>query len=147
MINNFFISEIPLDIEFLKNKLNNPKAGGYVSFEGWIRNHNEGKDVLRLEYEVYEKMSVKEAEKIFKEAAEKFNIVDISCAHRKGLLEIGDIAVYVGVVSIHRGDAFKACEYIINQIKIRLPIWKKEYYKDGITEWVNCQECSKHIIH
>ncbi len=139
MINTFEVWDKDINIEYLKKELLDSTCGAYVSFEGWIRNNNDGKSVLKLEYEVYEKMAIKEAQKIFNESREKFQVVNLSCIHRKGLLNIGDIAIYIGVTSFHRGSAFKACEYIINQIKIRLPIWKKEYYTDDHSEWVNCK--------
>lgn len=140
----FKISDTFIEPSKLRDYLNNPSAGAFVIFEGIVRNHNEGKEVLQLEYEAYEKMCEKEAEKIFKEAKNLYKIFEIVCIHRVGLLEIGDIAVWLGVNSAHRGDSFKACEYIINQIKTRLPIWKKEYYTSGDSGWVNCEECSKH---
>jgi molybdopterin synthase catalytic subunit len=141
----FSISEVPLENIDLKEYLKNPQAGGFVTFEGWVRNHNEGKEVTLLEYEAYEALAKKEALKIFAEAKEQFNILDAKCVHRAGKLNIGEMAVWVGVTSIHRGNAFLACEYIIDQVKIRLPIWKKEYYINGDTGWVNCQECASHL--
>ena len=144
MQNKFQVFSDKIEVNLLKNNLLNSEVGAYVSFEGLVRNHNDGKEVLQLEYEIYEKMSIKEAEKILIEAKKNFDLVDFLCVHRKGLLQIGDIAVYVGVTAFHRGAAFQACEYIINQIKVRLPIWKKEYYVNGSAEWVNCQECLKH---
>lgn len=140
----FKISEETIEKSSLYEYLINPSAGAFVIFEGLVRNHNEGKQVLQLEYEAYEKMCEKEAEKIFKEAKERFKVFDIVCIHRTGLLQIGDIAVWVGVNSAHRGDSFKACEFVIDEIKTRLPIWKKEYYTNGDSGWVNCEECSKH---
>lgn len=141
----FKISEETIEKSSLYEYLINPSAGAFVIFEGLVRNHNEGKQVLQLEYEAYETMCEKEAEKIFKEAKERFKVFDIVCIHRTGLLQIGDIAVWVGVNSAHRGDSFKACEFVIDEIKTRLPIWKKEYYTNGDSGWVNCEECSKHI--
>ena len=140
----FDISSEPIEALNLKETLINPSAGAMVIFEGLVRNHNEGKAVTLLEYEAYETLCKKEAEVIFKEAKEQFKIFDITCIHRVGKLEIGHIAVWVGVNSAHRGDSFKACEYIINEIKTRLPIWKKEYYVDGDSGWVNCEKCATH---
>lgn len=141
----FAVSEKKLEEMDLKADLKNHSAGGFVCFEGWVRDYNEGKNVLMLEYEAYETMAKKEAEKIISEAKEKFSILNAKCVHRTGKLEIGEMAVWVGAISVHRGNAFKACEYIIDQVKIRLPIWKKEYYTDGDSGWVNCQECASHI--
>jgi molybdopterin synthase catalytic subunit len=126
----------------LRCTLVHPGAGAYASFEGWIRNENEGEAVRRLEYESYEPLAVKEGERVLEEAARKFPILKARCVHRVGLLEIGECAVWVGVTSPHRGEAFDACRYIIDQVKVRLPIWKKEHYADGNSGWVNCERCA-----
>jgi len=120
-------------------------AGGYVSFEGWVRNRNEGKSVVRLEYEAYEALAQKEGLLIIEEAKNRFEIIDARCVHRLGSLALGELAVWVGVCSIHRGPAFDACEYIINEVKHRVPIWKKETYDNGDSGWVNCQQCAKAV--
>ncbi len=109
-----------------------------------MRNENEGHEVLRLEYEGYEPVAVAEGEKILAEAAEKFPYLHAHCVHRTGMLEIGDCAVWVGVASAHRDEAFKACRYIIDELKHRLPIWKKEHYTNGDSGWVNCERCAEH---
>jgi len=128
----------------LRDELLDRSAGAYVGFEGWIRDHNDGQDVLRLEYEVYEPVAIKEGEKVIAEARSKFPLMHVECVHRSGLLEIGECAVWVGVTSAHRDEAFAACRYIIDQVKVRLPIWKKEYYAEGHSGWVNCERCAKH---
>jgi molybdopterin synthase catalytic subunit len=128
----------------LRGSLTDAGAGAYASFEGWIRNRNEGQAVLRLEYESYEPLAVKEGERVLEEAAGKFPISKAACVHRVGLLEIGECAVWVGVSSPHRDEAFEACRYIIDQVKVRLPIWKKEHYADGNSGWVNCERCASH---
>lgn len=133
-----------IEPERLRAALEDPRAGAYCGFEGWVRNHNEGHDVLRLEYEAYEPLAVSEGEKIFVEARERFAIIDTRCVHRIGLLEIGDCAVWVGVASAHRDEAFQACRFVIDALKVRLPIWKKEYYVNGDSGWVNCERCARH---
>lgn len=140
----FFISSIPLKPEELNRSLSHPSAGALVTFEGWVRNHNEGHDVSALEYECYEKLAAKEGEKIVKEAIAKFGIIGAKSVHRVGKLEVGELAVWVGVTSKHRAEAFQAAQYIIDEIKLRVPIWKKEYYKSGDSGWVNCHRCSSH---
>ncbi|HEX7061916.1 MAG TPA: molybdenum cofactor biosynthesis protein MoaE [Woeseiaceae bacterium] len=131
----------------LRAELTDPAAGAFAAFEGWIRNLNEGREVLRLEYEVYEPLAIKEGEKIIAEARSRWPILHAACVHRHGLLEIGECAVWVGVSSAHRDAAFHACRYIIDQVKVRLPIWKKEHYVDGQSGWVNCERCSEHADH
>jgi molybdopterin synthase catalytic subunit len=108
-------------------------------FEGWVRNENDGRVVVRLDYEGYEAVAVKEGEAVLAEAREKFALTRAGCVHRVGSLEIGDLAVWVGVSAGHRGAAFDGCRYIIDEIKHRLPIWKKEHYADGDSGWINCQ--------
>ena len=138
------ITTSSIDLAALRAELLDPGAGAYCGFEGWIRNENEGKAVLRLEYEAYEPLAIKEGEKIIEEAQQRFPHLHAHCVHRTGLLEIGECAVWVGVSSPHRDEAFLACRYIIDELKVRLPIWKKEHYVDGHSGWVNCERCAKH---
>jgi molybdopterin synthase catalytic subunit len=141
-MNTFQITSNAIDLKAFRQRLLDPSCGAYVQFDGWVRDHNEGQQVLRLEYEVYEPMAVKEGNRVIEEAIERFGIRNARGIHRSGLMELSDVAVVVGVSSPHRGAAFDACRYIIDQIKVRLPIWKKEYYANGQTEWVNCQHCA-----
>jgi molybdopterin synthase catalytic subunit len=123
--------------------MKNHSAGGYVCFEGWVRNVNHGRDVLSLEYEAYEALAIKEGIRIIDEALNQFQVIDIQVIHTVGHLKLGDLAVWVGVISKHRGPAFDACEYVIDQLKVRVPIWKREHYVDGSSDWVECHECAK----
>lgn len=138
------ITDTAIDPDRLRDELTDAAAGAYVGFEGWIRNHNDGRDVLRLEYEVYEPLSISEGDRIIAEARDRFPILHAECVHRSGMLQIGECAVWVGVTSAHRDEAFQACRYIIDQVKVRLPIWKKEHYTDGNSGWVNCERCAEH---
>ena len=137
----------PIDPAALRESLADPGAGGFCVFEGWVRNRNEGRAVRRLEYEAYEPVAVAEAERVIAEAMQRFPFIRARCVHRVGILEIGDLAVWVGVAAAHRDEAFKACRYIIDEIKVRLPIWKKEHYVDGDSGWVNCERCARHGSH
>ena len=136
------ISNQDIDVDALRKDLANPGSGGVCIFEGWVRNNNDGRDVLQLEYEVYEPLAVSEGEKVIAEALQQFPFLEALCVHRSGVLAIGDCAVWVGVSAPHRDEAFKACRYIIDEIKTRLPIWKKEHYVDGDSGWVNCERCA-----
>ena len=138
----FSVSDIPIDPVAVRESVADNSCGALVVFEGWIRDHNEGQAVDRLEYEVYRPLAEKEGDVIINEAHDRFGITNAICIHREGLLELGDIAVIVCVSSAHRGQAFDACRYIIDEVKTRLPIWKKEHYSSGISEWVNCQHCA-----
>ena len=138
------VTDSTIEPDKLRDELLDAAAGAYVGFEGWIRNQNEGQAVLRLEYEVYEPLAIKEGEIVIAEAKAKFPILHAQCVHRSGLLQIGECAVWVGVTSAHRDEAFAACRYIIDQVKVRLPIWKKEHYVEGYSGWVNCERCAEH---
>lgn len=138
MTARFQISSEPLDPAALQRALADERAGACVTFEGWVRNRNEGQPVLSLEYEAYGALAEKEGARILAEAGEKFAILGAACAHRVGHLQLGDLAVWVGVTSEHRGAAFEACRYIIDETKARVPIWKKEHYASGATAWINC---------
>ena len=140
---NFSVTSKPIDGVAARQAVADPHCGALVVFEGWIRDHNEGREVERLEYEVYRPLAEKEGGRIIGEAIERFGVSNAVCIHREGLLELGDIAVIVCVSSPHRGEAFDACRYIIDQAKLRLPIWKREHYVTGEREWVNCQHCAE----
>jgi len=139
----FSFSEGAIDPTALRNQLADPKCGGYCSFEGWVRNNNEGHDVTRLEYEAFVDLAVKEGARIVAEAARAYGVEQAVCVHRVGSLAVGDVAVWVGVSSAHRDEAFKACRYIIDEVKHRVPIWKKEHYVNGDSGWVNCERCAQ----
>jgi molybdopterin synthase catalytic subunit len=133
----FEISRAPVDTAEWAARVEDPAAGAVVVFEGRVRNHAEGRAVRSLSYEAYDALAVKEGERVLAEALEKFEILRAACVHRVGDLEIGDCAVWVGVASAHRADGFAACRYIIDEVKRRLPIWKKEFFADGDSGWVN----------
>lgn len=112
------------------------EAGAMVVFTGIVRNHNEGQAVESLEYEAHDDLAKAEGEKILATARSLFDIEEAHCIHRVGRLQIGDVAVMVTVTAAHRKAAFDACQYIIDEIKRRVPIWKREVYTDGKTEWL-----------
>lgn len=140
---SFEISSEPIATEPWRARLADPACGGYASFEGWVRNSNEGASVTALEYEAFAPLAVKEGQRVLAEAAERFGIRRAACVHRVGRLAIGELAVWVGASAAHRDEAFRACRYIIDEVKHRLPIWKKEHYVSGATGWVNCERCAQ----
>jgi adenylyltransferase/sulfurtransferase len=140
----FDLVEHAIDGEALRRDLLSAAAGGLVIFEGLVRDHNEGRAVSALEYEIYTAMARKEAARIFAEAHEKFDVIALRGAHRSGFLNIGEMAVWVGASARHRAEAFQACRFLIDEIKSRLPVWKKEHYLEGPAEWVDCQGCYHH---
>src|SRR5471032_459696 len=135
---NFSLSATALDPAALQNALADVRAGACVTFEGWVRNRNDGQPVAALEYEAYPPLAEKEGARILAEALEKFSVLAARCVHRTGHLQLGELAVWVGVTAEHRGAAFDACRYIIDEAKARVPIWKKEHYAGGANAWINC---------
>lgn len=135
---DFSLTTEPIEPEGLKRSLATGSAGACACFEGWVRNVNEGEEVGALEYETHAEIAVAEGSAVLAEARKRFAIIEARCVHRVGKLAIGDCAVWVGVSAGHRGAAFDACRFIIDEIKHRLPIWKKEHYRKGETAWVNC---------
>lgn len=134
---SFRLSDSPIDPDALRRTLQSQAAGAYVSFEGWVRARNEGRMVTALEYEAYGALAQTEADAILAEARGKWGLLEIACVHRVGRLSLGELAVWIGVISEHRGEAFDACRYTIDELKARVPIWKKEHYTEGASIWVN----------
>lgn len=113
-------------------------CGGVVTFEGRVRDHHEGRAVTALEYEAYEALALAEGARILAEAAALFAPARVAAAHRHGRLGLGEAAVVVVAASPHRQEAFAACRWVIDAIKERLPVWKREHYADGTCAWVAC---------
>lgn len=137
----FEITSDKVDVEALRRGLMDSGCGGYTSFEGWVRNHHQGRAVSGLHYEAYADLARAEGLKILAEAEQRFGPVGLACVHRVGDLAVGDLAVWVGAAAPHRDEAFKACRYVIDELKQRLPIWKKEHYIEGESAWVDCERC------
>lgn len=133
----FALSEVTLQVGALRAALEHPQAGAFASFEGWVRNHNDGRAVRGLFYEAYASLAVAEGLRIVDEAMRRFDVLDLRCVHRVGELAIGDMAVWVGVSAAHRAAAFDACRYVIDEAKARVPIWKHERYIDGDAGWLH----------
>ena len=108
-----------------------PQSGGIDVFVGTVRDATKGKPVVRLEFEAYKSMAIKEMEKIAGQAHNKWPVQKILIHHRIGVLQIGEIPVIIAVSAAHRDAAFEACRYIIDTLKQTVPIWKKEIFEDG----------------
>lgn len=145
-MDHFFLSSLPIDASAAGSSLVDDGAGAYVTFEGWVRNHSEGREVAALEYEAYGPLALKEGERIIEECFERFAVRSARCVHRTGRLALGDMAVWVGVTAEHRGAAFDGCRYIIDETKSRVPIWKREHFADGTTLWVNAATPAKNNL-
>ncbi len=133
---NVKISDEPLDTAQCISAAANPECGGMVVFTGTVRDRTKEKKVVRLEYECYETMALKEINKIAGDTIQLFGIKNIVIHHRTGVLYTGDTAVIIVVNAAHRGAAFDACRYAIDTLKKTVPIWKKEVFDDG-EEWVS----------
>lgn len=123
----------PLELARVVDRVTAPQRGGLVTFTGLVRDHFDGRAVQRLEYEAYEPMALRELSALCDDIEARWPGTAVSMEHRLGLLEIGDTAVVIAVAGAHRGEAFEACRYAIDQLKIRVPIFKKEVYADGST--------------
>jgi len=141
-VDSFQFTRAPIDAARLRATLEHPGCGGFAVFEGWVRDENEGQRVRHLEYEAFEALAEREGARILEEARTRFGITRAACSHRLGDLAIGEVAVWVGVSAAHRDEAFRACRYIIDEVKHRVPIWKKEHYLSGDSGWVNCERCA-----
>ena len=133
----FRLSETAIDSAVLARELAHASAGACATFEGWVRDHNAGRKVQQLGYQAYGALAQSEGERIIAEARAKFAIIDACCVHRTGTLEIGELAVWVGISAAHRDAAFSACRYVIDEVKKRVPIWKNEHYADGESGWLH----------
>ncbi|MEO1843253.1 MAG: molybdenum cofactor biosynthesis protein MoaE [Akkermansiaceae bacterium] len=143
----FRLTNDPLDLAALRQAATDPHSGAVVVFEGTVRNHHEGRDVLRLEYEAHAPVAEKEGQHIVADAMERFSLDHAEAVHRVGKIEIEETAVIVVVSAPHRAEAFDACRFIIDEIKHRVPIWKKEFYADGSSAWVGCEGCRQAHQH
>jgi uroporphyrinogen-III synthase len=113
-------------------------TGAVVSFDGRVRDHNQGRSVSKLAYSAYPALALSEGDRIVSEAVARFTLNAAACCHRLGDLDLGDVAVRVWATAGHRAAAFDGCRYILDEVKARVPIWKKETYLDGECEWVMC---------
>ena len=130
------IQKEPLDLDKLMKEAGTDRDGSVVTFIGRARNESMGKRVEYLYYEIYNGMALKEIEKIVNLAAEKWSLSSCLVVHRYGRIGIGEPSIAIAVSSPHREESFQSAQYIISEIKDRVPIWKKEYYSDG-SEWIS----------
>ncbi|MDB6165623.1 MAG: thiF [Lacunisphaera sp.] len=134
----FELTATPIDPAALQARLTGPAAGALTIFEGRVRNHHLGRPVTHLDYEAFDELAQTEGEAIVNETESIYSGVKVLCVHRTGSLQIGEAAVWIGVSSAHRQAGFAACRHVIEELKLRLPIWKKEHHADGPSEWINC---------
>ena len=129
------ITDQPIDVDAAIAAAQSERAGAVNVFIGTVRNHAARQTVVRLEYEAYDKMALKKMEEVADEARRRWPVEKVAVVHRKGVLQIGEVAVVIAVSTPHRRESFEACQYIIDTIKQVVPIWKKEVYENGET-WI-----------
>jgi molybdopterin synthase catalytic subunit len=127
--------------QYLK-ALDDRSCGGLAVFEGRVRDHNEGRAVASLEYECYEPMALLQMEAIRRAALQRWGLGKAMIVHRVGAIPIGEGAVWIGAMAPHRAEAFEACRFMIDEVKVKVPIWKRESYVGGGHSWVGCAEHS-----
>jgi len=133
------LTRSPIDMADLH--ATSPADGALCLFAGVVRNHNDSRAVVRLEYEAYEEMALSEMQAIDTDVRKRWPITSVAIVHRLGALEIGDVSVAVAIASPHRAEAFEACRHAIDTLKKTVPIWKKEFYADG-SVWLEGPESS-----
>ena len=121
----------PIDTRAVLERIKRPEDGAAIVFEGVVRNNTRGRKTLYLDYEAYEEMALKQMEELAVQAVEQFHVRDVAVVHRLGRLEIGETSVLIVVASGHRGAAYEASRWLIDTLKQKVTIWKKEYFVDG----------------
>jgi molybdopterin synthase catalytic subunit len=130
------VTEAPINAETLAASVKSNSAGAIVTFSGDVRNHDKGKEVAALSYEIHPSAPTV-IQRITEEVSEKHEVVNVAVAHRYGAIPIGESAFVVAVSAAHRAAALNCCEELVERVKAELPIWKYQSFSDGSTEWVN----------
>jgi len=129
------LREEPLSVDELRAAVSDPAAGGIALFAGTVRDTDHGHQVTRLSYSAHPSAAT-EMRRVAEKVAADFEVHALAAVHRTGDLEIGDLAVVVAVSCAHRGEAFEACRALIDRLKHEVPIWKRQWFGDGSSEWV-----------
>jgi len=137
-----YLTSSPIELAALLAAVQSPERGALASFLGLVRNHQDGRRVLRLEYSAYGPMAEAVFQEIALEAESRWDVA-VALQHRVGSLTVGDTAVAVVAASAHREEAFLACRYVIEEVKRRVPVWKREYYADGSVTWVGSGDAGR----
>jgi len=140
------IVDQPIDVTAILGRVSRSANGATVLFLGMVREVNEGRDVTGIEYSAYRSMAERELATIVEEAAALADSDDIAVVHRLGELAVGECSVAVAVGHPHRGRAFEAARYVIEELKQRVPIWKREHYVDGTREWVAANNTAPSLV-
>jgi molybdopterin synthase catalytic subunit len=129
------LREDPLSVDELRAAVSDPGAGGIAMFAGAIRESDHGRAVTRLSYSAHPSAAA-ELRRVAEKVAADFEVIALAAVHRTGDLEIGDLAVVVAASCAHRAEAFEACRELIDRLKHEVPIWKRQWFRDGSSEWV-----------
>ena len=140
------ITREPINLQDFFSWSPNQSCGALASFVGIVRNHDHGRAVKKLFYECYFSMAEKMIQQIIEESKAKWAVDEVHVTHRVGSLDIGEVAVAIAVSAAHRAEAFAACRFIIEAIKNKVPIWKKEIFEDGVSEWVLCAHPAEAVL-
>ena len=140
------ITEGPIHLKEFFSCAPSRSCGALASFVGIVRDHDRGRPVRKLIYDCYMSMADRVIGRLMDEAKGRWDVDDVHVLHRVGELEIGEVAVAIAVSSAHRAEAFSACRFMIEEMKIKVPIWKKEIYADGTREWVSCAHAEMETV-
>ena len=143
------ITREPIDTEQMNRNAGHEECGAVLTFSGTVRNHHMGRKVIKLAYEAYDGMAESEMRKVVERAREQWpDVKKVQVVHRFGEMPVGTSSIYITVATPHRPEGFEALRYIIDQIKRDVPIWKKEFYQDGETDWLHPEDgCCGHHLH
>ena len=131
------ITDQPIDSAELSGNVENPAAGASLLFLGMVRQWTDGVETCHLEYDCHPSMAKKQLAKLAEQAIQQFDLLACHVVHRVGLLELGEISIALAVSSAHRKNSLQAVEWLMNSIKQSVPIWKKEHFPNGNTEWIH----------
>ena len=131
------LTDDPIDYQALTEQVRTPQAGAVVLFLGTVREMTHGRQTLALDYQAYPEMALVQMRELAIRAREKWPILNLAIVHRLGHLELGEISIAIALSTPHRAAGFEAGQFLIDQFKLIVPIWKKENWSDGTTEWVH----------
>ena len=134
-MDDFAITDQPIDCAAWRRRLDHQQAGGFVVFEGVVRDHHQGRAVRHLDYQGYAPLAVQVGTSILATARSRWPLLAALGCHRVGHIEISEAAVWIGVSAAHRAEAFAACAWIMDEVKAKVPVWKRETFANGLVEW------------